>query len=167
MAPPDQANQVGSVSKHEPHFPVSMGIEGPEEEAQIQRGLRARAPRLADSPFPMLAFDRTSGAILEVNQAAVRAFGWSREELLACVVSDVFPPMGTAQAAFKRSWATHWSGPWSVRRKDGGTFFAEVGMMEEHTEDRSSMLLMVTPWHAASRATGGAPHGAGEGPLDA
>jgi hypothetical protein len=75
--------------------------------------------------------------------------------------------MGTGLATFKRSWATQWSGPWSVRRKDGSTFFAEVGMMEEQTVDHSSMILMVTPWHAASHATGVAPDGAGEGPIDA
>lgn len=42
-------------------------------------------------PLPMMAFDRNSLAILAVNEAAVRLYGYSREEFLAMTIEDIRP----------------------------------------------------------------------------
>lgn len=41
---------------------------------------------------PILAFDKASYAFLTVNDAAVRRFGYSRDELLSMTILDVLPP---------------------------------------------------------------------------
>lgn len=91
----------------------------------------------------MLLFDRDSGAVLDANHAAVRAFGWSREDLLTCLVSDIFPTLGPEGPGVVHGQATRWMGPSIVRRKDGSTFFAEVGMMDGPSEGQPSMIMTV------------------------
>ena len=127
-------------------------------EEQIEQGPHSNrsVARLTSSPFPMLAFDRHSGAILDANAAAVRASGWSRESLLGSSISDLFPPKGPDGPCFVRlrHWDTLWTGPWIMRRRDGGTFFAEVGMIEAGDDDDPAvMVLVITPQNAASKPT--------------
>lgn len=127
-------------------------------EEQIEQGPHSNraVSRLTSSPFPMLIFDRYSGAILDANDAAVRASGWSREGLLGSTVSDLFPPKGPDGPCFVRlrHWDTLWTGPWIMRRKDGSTFFAEVGMIEAgDDEDPAVMVLVITPQNAGSKPT--------------
>jgi formate hydrogenlyase transcriptional activator len=45
-----------------------------------------------NGPLPMIAFDRDSLVILAVNEAAIRSYGYSREEFLAMTVKDIRPP---------------------------------------------------------------------------
>ena len=42
-------------------------------------------------PFPIWVFDPTSLRILAVNDAAVRHYGYSRQELLAMTMKDIRP----------------------------------------------------------------------------
>jgi len=44
------------------------------------------------SPQPMWVFDLDTLAFLEVNEAAVRQYGYSREEFLAMTIADIRPP---------------------------------------------------------------------------
>jgi PAS domain S-box-containing protein len=44
------------------------------------------------SPQPAWVYDRATLRFLEVNEAAVRSYGWSREEFLAMTIRDVRPP---------------------------------------------------------------------------
>lgn len=44
------------------------------------------------NPSPMWAFDRETLAVLTVNDAAVRQYGYSRAEFLAMTVADIHPP---------------------------------------------------------------------------
>ena len=126
-------------------------------EEQIEQGPHScrAASRLTSSPFPMLIFERQTGTILDANDAAVRASGWSRESLLGSTVSDLFPPKGPDGPSFVRlrHWDTLWTGPWIMRRRDGSTFFAEVGMIEAgDDEDPAVMVLVITPQNADSKA---------------
>ena len=43
------------------------------------------------NPSPMWAFDRETLAILAVNEAAVRQYGYSRAEFLAMTLADIHP----------------------------------------------------------------------------
>jgi PAS domain S-box-containing protein len=43
------------------------------------------------NPVPMLVFDAETLRFLEVNEAAVQAYGWSREEFLGLTVLDIRP----------------------------------------------------------------------------
>ena len=55
---------------------------------------RNRAFRLIfeDNPLPICIFEEPSLRLLEVNGAAVRLYGWSREEFLGLSVADLRPP---------------------------------------------------------------------------
>jgi PAS domain S-box-containing protein len=45
----------------------------------------------AKNPHPMWIFDRETLAFLEVNQAAIRKYGYSRAEFLAMTILDIRP----------------------------------------------------------------------------
>src|SRR5271165_5081615 len=44
------------------------------------------------NPYPMWVFDRSTLRFLDVNDAAVEAYGYSREEFLSMKVTDLRPP---------------------------------------------------------------------------
>jgi PAS domain S-box-containing protein len=46
------------------------------------------------NPHPMAVYDLETLRLLEVNEALVRQYGWSREELQAMTLVDVHPPEG-------------------------------------------------------------------------
>ena len=49
-------------------------------------------PLFALSPQPAWVYDRATLQFLEVNEAAVQHYGWSREEFLAMTIRDIRPP---------------------------------------------------------------------------
>ena len=72
-------------------------------------------------PEPMWVFDIETLRFLEVNEAAIRRYGYSRDEFLAMTVKDIRPP-GEIPAYLEslRSAKDLWqSGPWLHRTKDG------------------------------------------------
>jgi PAS domain S-box-containing protein len=125
--------------------------------AQVADGLRSCriASRLTSSPFPMLLLDGRSGAVLDANEAAVRATGWSREEILDASVSDFLPPSGSESAPYlpTLSGSTHWTGPWAVHRRDGSTFVADLGAIEAPDAEYPTLLVMLTPQRAPEMHT--------------
>ncbi len=54
-------------------------------------------PLFALSPQPAWVYDRETLRFLEVNEAAVRSYGWTREEFLAMTIRDIRPPNAQAQ----------------------------------------------------------------------
>ncbi|MBS0411455.1 MAG: PAS domain S-box protein, partial [Proteobacteria bacterium] len=51
-----------------------------------------------DNPLPMLVIDRESLEIVDVNAAAVRAFGWPREAMMSLAVTEFLIPGGRDRA---------------------------------------------------------------------
>ena len=49
-------------------------------------------PLFALSPQPAWLYDTTTLRFLEVNEAAVRSYGWTREEFLGMTLRDIRPP---------------------------------------------------------------------------
>jgi PAS domain S-box-containing protein len=78
------------------------------------------------NPNPMWVFDLETLAFLEVNEAAIQHYGYSREEFLAMTITDIRPPekgghrkmiaIGTADRGLV----------WRQRRKDGSLIDVEV-----------------------------------------
>ncbi len=54
-------------------------------------------PLFALSPQPTWVYDRETLRFLEVNEAAVTSYGWSREEFLAMTIRDIRPPSAQRQ----------------------------------------------------------------------
>ena len=85
-----------------------------------------------NSPLPKWMYDAGTLRFLDVNDAAVRDFGYSREELLTMTIDELRPPAdapGTREAA-RDAYATPRSGVSRLRKKSGETIQVE---MTEHT----------------------------------
>jgi two-component system, cell cycle sensor histidine kinase and response regulator CckA len=85
-----------------------------------------------NNPYPMWVFDVESLAFLAVNDAAVRHYGWTREEFLRMRLTDIRPP--ETLAAFMEDVAAVRDEPgghdrpglWRHRKKDGTEIDVEV-----------------------------------------
>jgi PAS domain S-box-containing protein len=98
------------------------------EEALRQSEQRYRL--LFDSnPHPVWVYDLQNLAILDVNNAAVRNYGYSREEFLSLTIKDIRPPgdiPALLQSAAKASPDTETAGGWRHRKKDGTLIDVEI-----------------------------------------
>ena len=83
----------------------------------------------ANNPYPMWVFDCGTLAITEVNEAALRQYGYTREEFLVLRAADLRPPEEVPRflARLRDQYEGYrWRGIWVHRRKDGSTFQAEI-----------------------------------------
>jgi diguanylate cyclase (GGDEF)-like protein/PAS domain S-box-containing protein len=81
------------------------------------------------NPMPMWVFDRVTLRFLAVNEAAVRQYGFSREEFLSMTILDIRPPecapLVVADVAIRRG-GLQAPGQWTHRRKDGSLVEVQV-----------------------------------------
>ena len=84
---------------------------------------------LAANPMPMWVYDLETLRFLEVNDAAVAHYGYSRAEFLAMTISDIRPAEDRARlkasVAVRRD-VLQYSGSWRHRRGDGAILEVEV-----------------------------------------
>src|SRR4051812_11348516 len=114
----------------------------------------------AASPRPMWVYELRTFRFLAVNDAAVRQYGYSREEFLAMTIADIRPredveamrrvadEVGTAGYTD--------SGSWRHRRKDGSLLDVEITSHAIEFGGRMARLVQttdVTAQRAAERAT--------------
>lgn len=83
------------------------------------------------NPHPMWVYDLQSLAFLDVNEAAVKGYGYSREEFLSMTIKEIRPPqdipelvtnVGRAKQGFRNS------GIWRHVKKDGSVILVEISM---------------------------------------
>jgi PAS domain S-box-containing protein len=95
-----------------------------------QRASAQRYRQLFDvNPMPMWIYDRQSLRFLDVNEAAVRQYGFAREEFLAMTVADIRPPEDAAtlrDAVAGPPRGLHRQGGWRHRKKDGTLIDVEI-----------------------------------------
>jgi len=81
------------------------------------------------NPQPMYVYDIATHGFVAVNDAAVRAYGYTREEFLSMTLLDIRPAEDRA-AYLKTSRDTapefHGPGVWRHRKKDGTVFNVEI-----------------------------------------
>ncbi len=115
-------------------------------------------PLFALSPQPAWVYDRDTLRFLEVNEAAVQHYGWSREEFLAMTIRDIRPPSSNREldrmiaatdgAARYNTLAQH-------RTKAGRTLQVEISSYPLEFLGRSARMVLVndvTDRDATSRA---------------
>ena len=131
------------------HVPTLVPVEGPAEVARLAEDVNSlvlsvdrelagregaeRNYRLIfeGSPLPMMFTDHTHQSIIEVNPAAMSAYGYSRDEFARLVVSDIVVPTPNDGVALTPQGDQYSAdvvryGPISTRKKDGGVMQALV-----------------------------------------
>ena len=113
---------------------------------QVQEKLRdsERQYRLLfqGNPNPMWVFDLESLSFLEVNDAAVRHYGFSREEFLRMTLSDIRLPEKNGEHKVITPDNPDRGTVWQHRRKDGSLVETEVIWTPMVFEDRFAALTM-------------------------
>ncbi len=116
---------------------------------EAEQGLRASEEKyrtlFEHSPIPNFLFDQDSLRFLAVNDAALRSYGYSRDEFLAMSLRDVLLPENVRAAVEQilamREGASS-PGPQKHRRKDGGVIDVELSVHTFGFGGRPSMLTM-------------------------
>jgi diguanylate cyclase (GGDEF)-like protein/PAS domain S-box-containing protein len=82
----------------------------------------------AGNPQPMWVFDVNTLAFLDVNDAAVEHYGYSREEFLSMTIADIRPAedLNSMVRSVQESANMQQSGPWRHLTKDGRTILVQV-----------------------------------------
>ena len=115
--------------------------------------LEARAGLLFDAnPEPMWIFDVETLAFLDVNESALRRYGYERDEMLRMSIMDLHPPAEAAQAA---------PGPAAERpgvararhqRRDGSLLDVELTSHELTFQGRNARLVLARDVSDRARA---------------
>ena len=104
------------------------------ETAQLVRSLARSEERyrllFEASPLPMWVYDSQTLGFLAVNDAAVRHYGYTRQEFLAMTIKDIRPPedVETVLASIQSSGGpgSPMPGTWRHRKKDGTVIDVEI-----------------------------------------
>ena len=84
---------------------------------------------LAANPLPMWVYDVETLRFVEVNEAAIAHYGYSRDEFLRMTIADIRPAADHArlrQTVAEREEELQYSGIWRHRRADGTLLEVEV-----------------------------------------
>jgi PAS domain S-box-containing protein len=115
-------------------------------------------PLFALSPQPAWVYDQSTLRFLEVNEAATRLYGWSRQEFLAMTIRDIRPPSSLPQfeATLDTIESAQRHGAESVHRtKAGRVLQVEVSSYPLEFDGRDARMVLVhdvTEREAAARA---------------
>jgi PAS domain S-box-containing protein len=97
------------------------------------------------NPRPMWVYDLETLKFLAVNQAAIDAYGYSRDDFLAMTIADLrdASEVPSMRAAVDRAKTTrvHQAGTWKHRRRDGSTLEVEITSCELTFEGRPARLV--------------------------
>ena len=103
------------------------------ERSRVEVALRLSEERyrllFERNPQPMWVFDLETLAFLEVNEAATRHYGYSREEFLAMTLKDIRPPEEVQKLLARLTVGApryEEAGVWKHKRKDGTIIEVEI-----------------------------------------
>ena len=118
------------------------------EQATILRDDKHRQEMMfAANPCPMWIFDCETLRFTAVNEAAIRIYGYSREEFLSMTLIDIRPEKDCA-AFMERVKQPHSgytdAGIWRHRRKDGSTILVDIKTFEFQANRRGQRLVVAS-----------------------
>src|SRR5689334_6926320 len=68
------------------------GLSAPAPGGEVDEVDRHRKTWFEDNPLPMWTFDPDSYAFLDVNEASIRHYGYTRQQFLKMTIKDIRPP---------------------------------------------------------------------------
>lgn len=98
-----------------------------------------------DHPNPLWVYDMQTLRFLAVNDATVRRYGWSREELLQKTILDIRPPeevLSLQNSLHHHGAVVERSGPWRHRLRDGRDIWVEITSHEQEFAGRHAALVL-------------------------
>ncbi len=102
----------------------------------------------AGNPHPMWMYDRDTLAFLQVNDAAVAHYGYTREEFRQMTLLEVQPEQyREASQELRTAESRQLSGPWEHQRKDGSIVQADIAshpLIHEGREVTFALMQDVT-----------------------
>jgi two-component system, cell cycle sensor histidine kinase and response regulator CckA len=143
------AEQSGAAdaSRAWPFFVAALSAfeQAREELGRANAALGYRA-MFDDNPIPMWIFDRETLCFVVVNDAAVRQYGYSREEFASMTLADIRPreDVGALRADVERAPRFAEGRLWRHRKKDGTLFTVEIRAHEFEFGRRPVRLVLAT-----------------------
>ncbi|HVE70764.1 MAG TPA: PAS domain S-box protein [Thermoanaerobaculia bacterium] len=106
------------------------------------------------NPLPMWVYDFDTLRFTDVNDAAVRHYGWSRDQFLTLTIRDIRPPeeLPAMEEALKTAESRRGPSHFRHRRKDGALIDVEVTSFEFVSGRRRSRLVIAQDVTARMRA---------------
>lgn len=108
------------------------------------------------NPVPMWAFDRKTLRFLAINKAAVRQYGFSREEFLAMTIADIRPEEDVPDLikdVKERTEGLQKPGVWRHRRKNGAIIDVEI--VCHHLDFQGVEAMLVAAYDITERKQAG------------
>ncbi len=99
----------------------------------------------SSNPHPMFVHDRETLRFLEANDAAIQAYGYSRDEFLRMRITEIRPPNEVPrlmQAMARNEGSARTWGHWRHRRKSGEVFDVEVTGRAVSFAGRDAILVV-------------------------
>jgi PAS domain S-box-containing protein len=94
------------------------------------------------SPMPMWVFDVSNFQFLAVNEAAIRHYGYSRQEFLSMSILDIRPSDDIPRAIRAVSMGSSEEEIWRHRKKDGTVIEVEITGHPMNFDGKSSRLVL-------------------------
>ena len=121
-----------------------------------------------NNPAPMLLYDRDNGEFVDVNQAAVERYGYSRTEFLERTIFDIRPPEDVPKVKaimrdpeYRRHDFRH-AGEWRHLTKGGELFYVDVRVSTLTIDNRALNLVLVYDVSPRKQAQAAVERRAGE-----
>ncbi|MDP3090596.1 MAG: PAS domain S-box protein [Nitrospira sp.] len=108
------------------------------------------------APYPMWIVDLDTLAFLDVNETAVRHYGYSRDEFLGMTAKDIRPPEDVPQfleAVPLAQDSLRIEGVWRHCKKDGSIIDVEIGLYSFMSNGRRARLAVVNDVTESRRMT--------------
>ena len=101
---------------------------------------------IQNNPEPIYIYDKENLRFLEVNQAALDLYGYSREEFLQMDLTDLYTPediQTLLDSSGEQTETGKFSKPFRQKKKDGSTVFVEISKMDFKYNDVDSHFNIV------------------------
>ena len=130
-----------------PKYVVAMGMLLSLLEEEIRAATVAGVQgemMFAGNPQPMWMYDTQTLSFLQVNEAAIRLYGYSRAQFCSMTLLDIFSPEQGADLLELQELGSHQlSGPWLHQRQDGAVLQVDIASQHMVQEGRSVVFAMM------------------------